>query len=84
MLTGNQLRICRSILGYTTADMGTKLYLTKQAVSAIENGKTTKLSSVYYYQLLIEKLAVDNQEVMDFIKLCDTEEQLDTHILHAL
>ena len=71
MLTGNQLRICRSILGFTGEEIASQMYVTKQTLSSIETGKTTKQSSIFYYQLFIEKLAVDNEACMQFIRLCD-------------
>lgn len=74
MLTGKDCRICRIILGYTQEQMGNLMYVTKQTISDIETGITTKQSSILLYQLVLEKLAEtdsDLQSYLDVLVLLD-------------
>lgn len=74
MLTGKDCRICRIILGYTQEQMGNLMYVTKQTISDIETGTTTKQSSILLYQLVLEKLAEtdsDLQSYLDVLVLLD-------------
>lgn len=67
MLTGKDCRICRIILGYTQEQMGNLMYVTKQTISDIETGTTTKQSSILLYQLVLEKLAETDSGLRSFL-----------------
>lgn len=76
MLTGKECRICRTILGYTQAQMANAMFITKQSVSDIETGKTTKESSILLYQLVIEKLAKGNPDLQKYLDCVAMLDQL--------
>lgn len=48
MLAEKDCRICRSIIGYTQEQMAQAMFITKQSISDIEIGKTTKKSNILF------------------------------------
>nr|DAV14926.1 MAG TPA: helix-turn-helix domain protein [Caudoviricetes sp.] len=56
MLTGKQLKKIRQVADFTATDVADEMFVTKQAISAIETGKTTAKNSVHYYELALKSM----------------------------
>lgn len=72
MLTGDQLRIVRTALGFRLQDMAEIMYCTRQQISSIETGKSNGKKSLNYYTLAIKEVIRnldDSDKQTDCIKL---------------
>lgn len=56
MLTGKQLKKIRQIADFTGTEVADEMFVTKQAISFIETGKTTAKSSIHYYELALKSM----------------------------
>lgn len=67
MLTGEQLRTIRNVLGLSGEDIAKAMYITKQSVSSIETGKTKSQSSINYYYLSLKEIIrnLDDEQMKD-------------------
>lgn len=60
MLEGYQLAIIRKICGLTAADVGNGMFLSRVAISNIENGKVKQKSTLAYYNLWLKMWVIEN------------------------
>ncbi len=51
-----ELKAMRLALGMSCDDVAKVMYMTKQQISLIETGKTTKNSSLHYYGMILDQL----------------------------
>lgn len=56
MLTGKQLKAIRQVADFTGIEVADEMFVTKQAISFIETGKTTAKSSIHYYELALKSM----------------------------
>lgn len=56
MLTGKQLKVIRQVADFTGNEVADEMFVTKQAISFIETGKTTAKSSIHYYELALKSM----------------------------
>ena len=61
MMNNEELKEFRLILGLTCNEAGDLMYLTKQQISNIENGKSKKKSTMYLMELCYKKYLEDNK-----------------------
>lgn len=56
MLTGKQLKKIRQVADFTGTEVADEMFVTKQAISFIETGKTTAKNSIHYYELALKSM----------------------------
>ena len=60
-MNNEELKEFRLILGLTCQEAGDLMYLTKQQISNIETGKSSKKSTMYLMELCYKKYLEDNK-----------------------
>lgn len=69
MLTGKQLKTIRQVADFTGTEVADEMFVTKQAISFIETGKTTEKSSIHYYELAL-KLMIERISDCELRSVC--------------